>query len=142
MDHDHAAGIDPICDRGLGILRCRIGDVDGFVVAASRIAPIEEIEPFRRLLVAFLPLVTNGVTAERDRIFADRLATVEELQEPPFLVDDDPIRNVGRRSRDGAGQHRHDHDRRNPHFAPPRRVTIITSHQKNKAAAWLQPPCL
>lgn len=84
-------GTTPAAPGGGEIGFRRIGDVQGQMEAALRIAPVDDIAAFRRPTVALLSLVADGRKAQCRAIGAQDAATAAEDQQTLGLADLDQV---------------------------------------------------
>src|SRR5699024_6166509 len=64
VNHDHATGIDAVRARPGAVAGIGIGNMDGAMVNAVRIAPVEYVSPLRCLFVAAFALVSDRTVTQ------------------------------------------------------------------------------
>ena len=68
-----------------------VGDVQGQVVLAVGVAPVDGVPAFGRAAVAFTLLVAERVAAEGDAVGADHRLAGEQVHDSLRLVHDHPV---------------------------------------------------
>jgi hypothetical protein len=91
----------------------RIGDVNGAIEPALAVSAIEDIVPFRRLMIAFLSFGTDGISAEGDFVTLQHSLLAHQRQDSLALDDDYAIGSGPGRQRLLSGGVNHHSDSRN-----------------------------
>src|SRR5262249_18697838 len=86
VDHDVAAGIDSQLARPLPIGRVRIRNVQGEMIPALRIPPVDTVHTLRRAAIPLLALVPARLAPQRDAIPPPPRLSAPQQHPAPLLV--------------------------------------------------------
>ena len=82
---------DAFARSGLSVAVTRVGNVQGQMVVALRIAPIDNVTSFRGSLVPELKFGANGILPQGDRIGAYHGSALHQVEKTVRFADDDAI---------------------------------------------------